>query len=978
MKTNSKRMFFPILCGLCFIISWNTRAGEKKAVSLNGPWKITLTPSEKFYLEEDKCIKWQDVTVPGEVQMQGFPIKHDSPFVYFRKVVIPADFKDKLVYINFYGVYSQAKVWVNGQFAGEHVGGFTAWRCNITPFVKPGSEANLFVEVADRVDDISFASGYAKHQIGGILRDVELCAIPEQHFEKLWFKTKFDKLYRDAELTAEYELAQNSKATAKIRIYNAHDVLVLSSSHELNTKSGEIVIPVKNPLKWDAEHPNLYKIEVELLQNGKSLYTNSEKIGFREVRVEGNKLLVNGSQVKLRGACRHDIHPLLGRMTTADYDKMDVLLAKEANMNFIRTSHYPPSKKFLEYCDEFGLYVESETAVCFVGSHRTFMYRPSGASQNNPSYTGWYISQLEEMVDLNHNHPSVIIWSIGNENVFGTNFIESYKWVKLNDPSRPVIYSYPGQVPDSTSVYDIISMHYPDWRGNLEQYGIKSSGFESPEKPMLFDEWAHVACYNNSTLKRDPNVRNFWGQSLDSMWNLTYTADGALGGAIWCMIDETFMLPENLQGYNEWWGLLDPQVIPSVYMGHCVGYGEWGIVDTWRRKKPEFFLTKKAYSPVKLLLGTIEKFQTGKPMSIPVFNRFDHTNLNELTISWEYAGKKGKVENVNIGPRQKGNITVPSQLWKEGDIVKLAFFTSKSDLIDSYELRIGNETLHLPQPAAGNMKVIENAEKFMINGAGISLEVPKSDGIPENISLENVPLLKKGPFVRIKTLGNNTENIAEQYKKWKCTKVLCSKENGIITVNVAGNIDTLSVNFILKVDEKGLLQMEYFAEHFPANLYPEETGIGFITGDRFSKIAWDRKPYFSGYPGDHIGRAKGEASLIKSRGYKYRTNPAQNWEKDVVNFYYFGIDTTLRYSNLARSLKENIWQFALETPDKYSVNVVSDATQACRFDMVGDNNLLIINDYWDYPDLSWGNFTKQVKTTGKFRGKTSIIISHKK
>ena len=184
------------------------------------------------------------------------------------------------------------------------------------------------------------------------------------------------------------------------------------------------------------------------------------QIGFREIEVVGNRFLINGKQVKLRGVCRHEIDPLLGRVSTAEYELKDVLLAKEANVNFIRTSHYPPSDNFLNLCDKYGIYVEDETAVCFVGSHRTAEYYP-GSSESSPDFTDRYLSQLKEMVNNHRNHPSVIIWSIGNENTFGDNFKKSYDWVKASDPTRPVIFSYPGLVPDSIKSYDIISMHYP-------------------------------------------------------------------------------------------------------------------------------------------------------------------------------------------------------------------------------------------------------------------------------------------------------------------------------------------------------------------------------------------------------------------------------------------------------------------------------------------------------------------------------------
>lgn len=166
------------------------------------------------------------------------------------------------------------------------------------------------------------------------------------------------------------------------------------------------------------------------------------------------RLWVNGKQVKLRGACRHDIHPTLGRTSTPELDSLDAALFKRANMNFVRTSHYPPTESFLKYCDREGIYVECETAVCFVDTYRQKNYAP-GKSQDDPEATAQYLGQLEEMVATSRSHASVLFWSIGNESVYGKNFQLSYDWLKNEDKTRPVIFSYPGLV------------EYPGILGNL-------------------------------------------------------------------------------------------------------------------------------------------------------------------------------------------------------------------------------------------------------------------------------------------------------------------------------------------------------------------------------------------------------------------------------------------------------------------------------------------------------------------------------
>ena len=947
-------------------------------ISINGTWKFTMTPPENFWEKNVDYAGWSDIQVPGECQMQGFAIKHDQPYVYKTQFTIPEDFSEKQILLNFYGVYSYARIWVNGVFVREHFGGFTKWSADISELVTPGENAVLTVEIVDRTDDISYASGYAKHQIGGILRDVELVALPKQHFKDLHFETVFDEKFENAELKVFYELAQNTSSKIKIEVLDGEKNLVKTFESETKQSDGKLTIPVSNPKKWDAEHPNLYTVVATLFENGSEILKTSEKIGFREVKTEGNQLLVNGKPVKLRGACRHDIHPLLGRMTSAEYDKQDVLLAKEANMNFIRTSHYPPSEKFLEYCDQLGIYVEDETAVCFVGSHRTLAYQATGATQNDSAFTARYLSQLEEQVQNHRNHPCVIIWSIGNENVFGSNFVKSYNWVKQNDLTRPVIYSYPGQVPDSLGIYDIISMHYPDWKGNIEQYGITSKGFSSPEKPMLFDEWAHVACYNNYELKDDPNVRNFWGQSLDSMWTYTFDSDGGLGGAIWCMIDETFMLPENLEGFNQWWGILDPNIIPATYMGPCVGYGEWGIIDTWRRKKPEFFNTKKAYSPTKIYIKQIDNFESGKDLLIPVHNRFDHTNFSELKIEWQYGENAGKLTGVNLPPHQKGELVIPANNWNTEEKLNIRFFQNDTFLVDEYNLQIGERIVELPKCSSGNLKIEEGKNELTISGENLILNVNRKTGLLENVSVNNDVLIQSGPYINLKMPGQrvqySTVFMQDFATNWQMTNLKYELKNGIAIIKTEGKYDSVSAKFTIQIGGNGVFYIDCEVINNLSDNYIQEAGIKFLVGDNFQKLAWGRESYFTAYPGNHLGAPAGEVDLTLKPEMKYREKPQHDCEMDSKGFYYFGLNEELSYTNIARSLKENIYTFSLKT-GKAGIEVFSDGKQACRFDKIQGKNTLIIDDQWDYNSLLWGNYSKQIKLQKEISGTVIFKIN---
>jgi len=171
-------------------------------MSLNGTWEFTTAPAREFQVDTAST-GWKPIQVPGEPMMQGFVIKHDKEFCYRKIIQIPKDFAGKPIVLRFNGLYGFARVWVNGQYIREHHGGFTSWDCNITSLVTPGRTALLSVGVRDRLDDISFGSGYAKHPIGGILRSVELIALPEHHLRRLHTRVRFDSLYRNATLTVE-------------------------------------------------------------------------------------------------------------------------------------------------------------------------------------------------------------------------------------------------------------------------------------------------------------------------------------------------------------------------------------------------------------------------------------------------------------------------------------------------------------------------------------------------------------------------------------------------------------------------------------------------------------------------------------------------------------------------------------------------------------------------------------------------------
>ena len=943
---------------------------ETPAVLLSGTWQFRYSPDSK----------WDKIQVPGEPAMQGYAIEHDKPFTYRKSFTVPADYAGKHTILRFDGVYSYARLFVNDTFVREHHGGFTRWDTDVTPFVRPGKKNEIRLEVTDRLDDISYASGYAHHPIGGILRDVTLFALPETCLYDFYAETHLDAAYEDAVLKIGYSspVVGGAEVAYTLADPSGRRYPLAQSRFPLEEGGNMNELPVKNPLKWDAEHPNLYTLTVTLSKDGKEIGRFDRRIGFRDVKIEKDRMLVNGMPVKLRGACRHDIHPTLGRTTTAELDSLDVILFKRSNMNFVRTSHYPPTERFLEYCDRYGIYVESETAVCFVDTYRQKNYAP-GKTQDSAEFTPRYLSQCREMVKSFRSHPSILFWSIGNESVYGTNFQQCWDWVKATDKTRPVIFSYPGSVGEKEPVYDILSMHYQDVNGNLNQWNRSTHGFQGEGIPALFDEWAHPACYTYATLQEDPNIREFWGHSIERMWSGLFDAPGGLGGAIWGYVDETFMLPEPKVG-TAFWKEFARTAKPEDYQGKCVGYGEWGIVDVWRREKPEFWATKKAYSPVRLMTTEVASFLSGQRLLLPLYNCFDHTDLDEIKIRYTYKGVEKELPAPSIAPHQKGLLVIPAEAWEEGELLSICFYTATGELLDAEQVSLGSD-YHVrladseASPVNGVLLVEETAGMMTIKGDGFEIPFSKETGLICNATSKGQVIIEKGPFLHLDInlnhlTGAEVRKSARKFltsdSDWKKQSLTYTRKEGAVEVALSGFYQDVQTDILIRISPAGEMNVSYVVAGQP-NGYLRETGLSFYLPERLDYLQWERKGMWSCYPEGAFAGNTGETSLYNPKQVRYGENPAQPWLADTHNYYYWadaGTNCDRPLTQMAKGMKENIYRYTLSATGGGAGLTVcsSDASLACRTSKRGDGQLMLyINNRWDYPEIAWGNYCKTLE-----------------
>ncbi len=942
------------------VIPAQTNGVAKAVVSLNGNWEINMNPAPETWKSNEG--KWGKITVPGEPAMQGFKVTNDKEFFYRTTIMIPPDAKNKTIMIRFNGVYSYARVFVNGHFAREHFGGFTAWEVDISNDAMPGKPATIYVGVTDRADDISYASGYAHHPIGGILREVQMLVLPKAFINRLYAQTDFTSDFKQATLSLNVSAAlanNNSKVQFQLLDAKSKPVFLQMQSFELaQDGSGKYSVNVTNPVLWNEETPYLYTLKAALVTNGKTTETIEQKIGFRKVEVNGRQVLVNGQPIKLRGACRHDMHPLFGRSTNRYYDSLDVVLAKEANVNFIRTSHYPPSKDFLEFADRFGLYIEEETAICFVNDWREGIYKKSGLTYDDTSFTSRYLGQLSEMIDRDRNHAAVIIWSIGNESTYGTNFQKEYAFVKSIDLSRPVSWTWPGSaLKENKRCFDIAVAHYPGYDGKEDDnFGLHYKNMEHESLPLLSDEWAHVACYNLTLLKDDPNVKDFWGRGLDSMWANRFDVPGNLGGAIWGMTDETFHLPDTV-----------------------TGYGPWGFIDVWRRKKTEFWNVKKAYSPVKVLQTQFPQEGKNKTLRIPIKNRFNHSLLNEITLKVTQNGKSTTQMLPALKPHEEGKLIVQTNGTTAP--LLLQFWNKQHHLIDEELISFTQEKPSLIK-SLGKWSVSRPGKTLSLTNGNLNIQLDTATGQLITASVNKQTVITGGIRVivkRPKDPGAFKESEAIMSGNYLVSAASVKMENkGKVIVTSTGWVSNYPVKMETAYYADGTIGTTYEADSIPP--YTWQVGIALPITHEIDAIQWNRKGYWSTYPAHHLSANAGSAKRISNITEHYRVAPKYEIALGMYDYYLTGTNTAekanMHGSEAYRATKENIVGMQLQAQNKTWISLHSNGQQAAKMNILANaQQELIVLDKWDYWTLSWGNFAGNKNSSSHIKGSVMIHLN---
>ena len=914
-------------------------------ISLNGTWEF----SEKAGSEI-----WHPIQVPGQWSMQGFKVDSAGWASYKKSFDLPKDWAGKQVVVRFDGVHSEYVISLNGKEVGSHLGGMTAYEINLTPYLRKGSnELKLNVRSESLADMLGSLTQYAAHQLGGITRKVTLLALPNVHITDLRVVTDLDPTYTNATLKLFTSIQNYSPQTVKSVLLNVSlDNKITTFKHQVpaiesgKSWSGWLEIPVNNPLLWNNEQPNLYNLRVDLSTSGSLAETIKRSIGFREVEIRGNEMFINGASVKLRGVCRHESHPLSGRVLTTALQRKDIELYREGNCNFIRTSHYPPSEEFVALCDELGMFVEVEAPVCWIGHHANKNWKK--LNYKDPSYYPYVLQANMETMHFYRNHASVILWSMANESYWNQEFAQVLEYMKKADPSRPYAFhdqAY-GGFNNQGSTAPVANIHYPG------PNGYKTAA--KSDRPMLYGEYCHLNVYNRSELVTDPGVRSDWALALAPTWENMYNTKGVLGGSIWSGIDDIFQLPN----------------------GDAVGYGPWGPIDGWRRPKPEYWDMKKIYSPIQLIT---KKLTPANRFEIALENRYTYLNLSDLKISWRYGKEKGSV-NCALAPGKKGSFVVEIKNPAAANELYIAFSDPRGFLVDEYLIPAGKQTQNeLPDLKKRSTKLKQKKDVFVIKGSDFVCEIDRTNGQIKSLRKNDKELLSGGPWLMALPLNGggcfpnhnaNTPLFNDLCSEWEAATITATKVGDDVVVSVAGKYKEFEGDYTLTINANGELAVSYQFEALE-NVNPRQWGVVFDAPATFNTTFWRREGIWSVYPQDHISRPVGVASVQNSAvpaAMNPREEPTWSWS----------LDQNELGSNDFRSTRRNIWFAGLKSNDQ-TITVRSNGKQHWRSWFAKDKIQFLVADFTTagnemFLQSYYGRYRKPIKTGDTVTGKVVLRV----
>ena len=754
--------------------------------SLNGEWGFHWSPNpdkrpQDFFRADFDVSALDSIPVPANWQLHGYgyPIytnhryawgEPDPPRVphdfnpvgsYRRTFSVPDNWADRQVFLHFAGVSSAFYLWVNGHEVGYSQGSRTPAEFNVTEYLVAG-ENNLAVEVY-RYSDGSYLECQDFWRISGIFRDVYLWSAGDLQIRDFEIQTDLDEDYRDAALGIDVRVRSFEAETRSFAVtgtvFDSEDRPVikdLSATAEV-AAGGETTVRldrlVADPPKWSAEQPNLFTLVLELRDaDGAVVEAVSHNLGFREVEIKDGLLLVNGVAVLIKGTNRHEHDPDTAHVMSTESMVQDIRIMKQHNLNAVRTSHYPDVTEWYDLCDRYGLYVIDEANI---ESHG-IGYDPDKTLGNKPEWEKAHLDRTISMVERDKNHPSIIIWSLGNEAGDGVNFTTTSGWIRERDPSRPVHYER-AKLGPNTDIFCPMYARIPD----IVEYAETHD-----DRPLILCEYSHAMGNSNGNIK--------------DYWDAIHEHERLQGGFIWDWVDQGLRQPvpgRPDEFYFAFGGDFEPE---GVY--HDDNFLMNGLVSPDRVPHPGLLETKKVYQHVSITAVDLARGE------VEITNGYAFTNLAVFDGFWEVTGdgaalKAGRLRKLDIEAGQSRVIRLPLPKisarpgveYRLDISLRLPEDTSWADrghevAWEQFELDIEAPPPVLDVSAMSSLDVMEDDDLIIVSGEDFTAQFDPIEGKLISFVSNGTQFIASGPapnFWRAPTDNDRGNDMPERCAPWK-------------------------------------------------------------------------------------------------------------------------------------------------------------------------------------------------------------------
>lgn len=740
--------------------------------NLNGVWKFMFLDApeyspEGFFNSDFDVTKMDDITVPGNWQLQGYGKMHYSdlwynfpinpPYVptenptgiYKRTFFVEESYRDKKIIIRFCGVDSAYHLWINGKEVGYSKVARNESEFDITDLIRVGEENDVTVRVYQWSDG-TYLEDQDMWWESGIFRDVELIGVPKDGINDYKVIADLDDEYKNGIFKVEAFLRTTKEVNVTFELVDAGENTVFTKT--VVAKEGKACIDevIADVNHWTAETPYLYKLFMTVEDDGQIVEVIPQNVGFRNIRLNGETFLVNGVAIKFKGVNRHDYSPQNGRVVSREEIEKDIILMKQFNINAIRTSHYPNSYYLYDLCDEYGMYLIAETDLECHGFELTGDYK---WITDDPSWELAYVSRMTRMIERDKNHPAIIFWSLGNESAFGCNFRKMTDVAHEMDPTRLVHYEGDFDVESA----DVYSTMYT-WIENPKKPYLMKDIIEKSKKPHVHCEYCHAMGNGPGNLK--------------DYQDLVYAHDKLQGGFVWEWFDhgiESFT--ESGEKYYRYGGDFGDDPSNKDF---CID----GLIMPDRTPSPGLYEYKKVIEPITTTAVDIQKG------IINLLSRYDFANLDRFNLVYKIMEddvilQTGFMAVPSIEARANKDITLPYDLSaikvKPGAhyYVNISYQLREDTNYASSGHELATAQFELPLYKEGIVvrpEGILNVEKehttLHVKGANFSLDFNLVNGNLMNIVRDGMQVLSKGPRLTLwRAPISNDMEIIDKLKK---------------------------------------------------------------------------------------------------------------------------------------------------------------------------------------------------------------------